>query len=370
MSGLTRRAVGRGLAALATCSAWPGAFPAQAPGIAAPAAADDFRGGRRSGFVLGGVERDAGLLDAMASLGANTARVFFPFRRCQGCDTFGRAAADLASLRTLLARAAARGVGVVVVGSFQGVETPAFWSNAALRSSVVENWEWFAATFGDYPAIAGLDLMNEPNPPWPSADIAEAQAAWHPLAEQVIAAIRQRRPVIPIVFEPVAGGNVLGLHGLRRFADPHIVYSPHFYTPHDITHQYVNPAWQRRIPYPAGAEFGLGAWAPRLGVTRIDALRLEQELEVARTFELRQDVPIYVGEFSCVRWAPDGSATRWVQDALSLFERYGWSWTYHEFRGWPGWDAEIDSVDPAASNRSRDAPTMALLRRAMQRRPA
>jgi len=364
MNGLTRRDLGRQSVALLPSLAWA---QAEDPPLVSSAAA--FRNGGRKGFVLGGVERDVLLIDAMSRLGANTARVFFPFRRCRDCDRFGRAAGDQAALRGLLAQAAARGIRLVVVGSFDGIEAPAFWRNAALRDSVVENWEWFAATFGDDPAIAGLDLMNEPNPPWPSGDIAQAQADWNPLAEQAIAAIRRRRPAMPIVFEPVAGGNVLGLLGMRPFADPEIVYSIHFYTPHDITHQGVGSEWNVRIPYPAGTEFGLGRWSPTLGVTRIDAHRLERELDVAREFQLRHDVPIYVGEFSCVRWAPEGSARRWVRDALALFERFGWSWTYHEFRGWPGWDAEIDSVDPTSTRRSDTAPVMASLRAAMQRRP-
>ena len=83
-------------------------------------------------------------------------------------------------------------------------------------------------------------------------------------------------------------------------------------------------------------------------------------------FQTRHDVPIYVGEFSCVRWAPNASAQRWVADCLALFTKFSWSWTYHEFRGWPGWDAEIDSADPSASTRSIDAPVMHSLRRVMR----
>ena len=328
--------------------------------------ADDFRGGALKGFVLGGVERDVALLDAMARLGARLARVFFPLRRCRDCKQFGRADNDVQALRRLLDRAAALGMRLVVVGSFDGIDATAFWTDAELRASFVENWAWFARTFGNHPGLGGLDLMNEPNPPWPSGDIGQAQAAWHPLARAAMGAIRAAESRVPIVFEPVAGGSTLGMRGLRPFADRNVVYSIHFYTPHDITHQQVSAPWQRVIPYPAGTEWKLGRWDAELGVSRIDGLRLERELRHVVEFQTRHDVPIYVGEFSCVRWAPNASAQRWVADCLALFTKFSWSWTYHEFRGWPGWDAEIDSTDPSASTRTIDAPVMQSLRRAMR----
>ena len=345
----------------------PFALSAAAAARTGVARADDFRGGALMGFVLGGVERDVGLLVAMATLGASLARVFFPLRRCRECRQFGRADNDIRALRRLLDRAALLGMRVVLVGSFDGIDEPAFWVDAELRASFVENWAWFATTFGDHPGLGGLDLMNEPNPPWPSGDIREAQAAWHPLAQAAIEGVRAAGSSVPIVFEPVAGGNTIGLRGMQPFADPNVVYSIHFYTPHDITHQRVSAPWQRVIPYPAGTEWGLGRWDVELGAGHIDLARLERELRLAVAFQTRHDVPMYIGEFSCVRWAPNGSAARWVADCLALFTKYSWSWTYHEFRGWPGWDAEIESADPAATTRSIDAPVMQSLRRAMRR---
>jgi hypothetical protein len=182
------------------------------------------------------------------------------------------------------------------------------------------------------------------------------------LAERAIAAIRAEHVSLPIVFESVAGAGALGFKGLRPLADPQVVYSFHYYTPHEITHQHVADPWNQSIPYPAGPQWGLGRWDPELGVSTIDKSRLALEMREVVAFQRRYHLPIYVGEFSCVRWAPDGSATRFVADALDIFTAQKWSWTYHEFRGWPGWDAEIASQDRANTTRSVDAPTMALLR--------
>jgi hypothetical protein len=49
---------------------------------------------------------------------------------------------------------------------------------------------------------------------------------------------------------------------------------------------------------------------------------------------------MYIGEFSAIRWAPEGSAERYLADLVSLFEERGWDWSYHAFREWQGWSAE------------------------------
>ena len=49
---------------------------------------------------------------------------------------------------------------------------------------------------------------------------------------------------------------------------------------------------------------------------------------------------IYAGEFSAIRWAPAGSACRWLGDVIDIFEAHGWDWSYHAFREWDGWSVE------------------------------
>ena len=59
-------------------------------------------------------------------------------------------------------------------------------------------------------------------------------------------------------------------------------------------------------------------------------------------FQKKYQVPIYVGEFSAVSWAPVDSLVRYLTEAIELFEENGWSWTYHSFGGgYPGWNPEL-----------------------------
>lgn len=43
------------------------------------------------------------------------------------------------------------------------------------------------------------------------------------------------------------------------------------------------------------------------------------------------------GELSFA-WAE--GAGEYLTDCISLFEEYGWNWSYHAFREWSGWSVE------------------------------
>jgi hypothetical protein len=76
--------------------------------------------------------------------------------------------------------------------------------------------------------------------------------------------------------------------------------------------------------------------------TQWDKKQLENVLKDADEFQKRWNVPIYVGEFSVIRWAPKESGARWLQDVVDLFEARNWSWSYHAFREFQGWSLEHD----------------------------
>ena len=71
--------------------------------------------------------------------------------------------------------------------------------------------------------------------------------------------------------------------------------------------------------------------------------QLEAALQPAVDFQRRYGVHIYIGEFSAIRWAPDGSAYRYLKDLIEIFEAHDWDWSYHAFREWDGWSVEHGS---------------------------
>jgi hypothetical protein len=351
-----------GAAAAGLVAAWlPG------PGDAAATVPDWWAGWRRGslrGFTTANLpDLDAPTLRALRHTGANLARVGLHFRR--GQSGYALADRDAQALHACLQLASTLGLGIVVLGLFDdGVAPQPLWRDPGLQASFLRAWADFGVRFGSHSALAGIDLFNEPH--LPHLSLAAAQQTWATVASVAVEAIRRAGGQAPVVFESVIGASPAAWRGFSPLLDPHVVYSSHFYTPHEITHQRVLAQYPRHIPYPASAQWQLGAWDAELGVGAIDRNRLASELRPAHEFATHFDVPIYVGEFSCVRWAPGSSALRYVGDCVDLFRAFGWSWCFHSFRTWTGWDAEIASEDSEQQGRRDDAPVMRRLREAFK----
>jgi len=321
---------------------------------------------RPQGFVTGMLGRspfDADYYQALSATGARLNRVFLRFDWDAGQGRYVLSTQALSALGDAIRHGRALGVAIVLTAEFEMKPNPPLWGSPERARGFADAWRRVARMLRDVPVVVGLDLMNEPNPPHSPTEPTAFRDQWVQLAERTIEAVRAEDPDMPLVIEGVAGGMPIGLRGFPVLADPKLVYSIHFYNPHAITHQHVSPGWSKTLPYPVlddallkGTDIYPGPW---------DAARLRSVLQDAVDFQKRSRAPIYVGEFSCVRWAPGESAQRYVADCLSFFREFGWSWTYHEFRGWPGWDAEIASRDPNDRRRSPDAPVISMLRREM-----
>jgi hypothetical protein len=190
-------------------------------------------------------------------------------------------------------------------------------------------------------AVWGYDLLNEPI----EGAFAEGCDDWQDLAERAARAIRAIDPQRPIIVEPAQGGGPEGMRELRPINVPNVIYSFHMYQPHAFTHQGVHDDWTKRPVYP-GVIDGV-AW---------DKARLEAALKPAIDFQKAYGAHIYVGEFSAIRWAPEGSACRYIRDLIDLFEAHGWDWSYHAFREWQGWSVEhgADRADAAPAKEPTD----------------
>lgn len=68
---------------------------------------------------------------------------------------------------------------------------------------------------------------------------------------------------------------------------------------------------------------------------------------------------IYVGEFSAAAWAP--GAEKYLADCISIFEEYGWDWTYHSFRESPVWSLEYEGENRNKMRPSADNPRKRVL---------
>ena len=179
-------------------------------------------------------------------------------------------------------------------------------------------WEMIATSFKGHPAIWGYDILNEPICP---------EATWKRLCRDVMAAVRKIDPDTPFV---------MSIPDQRPFdyyiPNEKVIYSPHYYSPHALTHQGVINDGILHWRYPGVIEGE--RWCRET---------IRRHLKPVIDFQLRHpDARIYIGEFSCIAWVVgDGD---YVRDCISVFEEYGWDWTYHAYREWPGWDVDYDAV--------------------------
>ncbi len=224
---------------------------------------------------------------------------------------------------------------------FQGVanfEWAEFWNRTDLEETFSRVWSEIASRLLPYKeTIWGYDLLNEP---LDRSQLPAVTKQWRPLAIKIVQAIRKVDPEAWIIFEPGPGSLFSGFKGLVPLPDRHIIYSAHFYSPQEsFTHQGVNITG---ISLEEAKKLINQSYPATINGILWDKDRLAQQLKYADEFQSRWKVPIYVGEFSVIRWAPKDAAVRWLQDVISLFEARGWSWSYHAFREWHGWSLEYN----------------------------
>jgi hypothetical protein len=214
-------------------------------------------------------------------------------------------------------------------------ESSALWDSPALEPNLIRAWTDLARRLKPYASIVwGYDLLNEP---LDRAQLPSPPRQWRPLAIKVVAAIRAIDPAVWIIYEPGPGSLDNGFDGLTPLPDQRVIYSLHIYEPDQFTMQGF-----------AAAEAGDRASAPivhypgRIRFRLWNRARLEQVVAPAVAFQRRWHVPVYVGEFSVVRWAPEPDAARWLGDVIAICESHGWSWTYHAFREHNAWSLEDD----------------------------
>lgn len=78
-----------------------------------------------------------------------------------------------------------------------------------------------------------------------------------------------------------------------------------------------------------------------IGLKQWDKDALREVLEPIRAFQRQHPAPVYIGEFSAVRWAKGGE--RYITDLASIFREYGWGLSYFSATGWHGWNPDYNS---------------------------
>jgi len=289
------------------------------------------------------------LRDARDKFGANSVRYLLPLNWKANVDHVDSAEA----LRRLVADLPqglenARQLGLTVIISLpmfdlgktdspEAKKPGAFWKDESHLQQYLETWTEIAKMSAGRDQEIWFDLMNEP---LDRSVMPFAPKQWPAWAQKMIDTIRAIDPVHPVVVESGPGGLCWGMWSQPLLKGDPIIYSFHQYQPQSYTHQGIADVQHTDLakaflqsgrPWPGEfGDSGGGMW---------DQERIAKELEPVQAFQkAHPDARIYVGEFSVVRWAPNGA--QYLKDSLELFEKNGWDWSYHAFREHNFWSLE------------------------------
>lgn len=205
----------------------------------------------------------------------------------------------------------------------RNLSSETWWNDENNLRLMLESWRDIAKICADRDQVIWFDIFNEPLY-WPTVHSHPSYPPkWPGWAQQIINEIRKYDKKHPVVVEPGPGMLCWGFRDFPPLKDPYrkVIYSLHMWQPIEYTHQGIH-GYTKTIPWSEG------------GVERI-----EKELAPAIEFQKKHGVQIYVGEFGVARWAP--GAARYLQDCLTVFEKYGWDWTYHSYREFGAWELDI-----------------------------
>jgi hypothetical protein len=192
-----------------------------------------------------------------------------------------------------------------------------------------DEWKKIAARLkGNEDVIYGYDIVNEPDQKRPQ------RYGYFGMQEQIAREIRKIDPVTPIVLESNGCCSPGPYHYMNALDMTDVIYQVHVYQPLAYTHQRIGAGRQNRLRYPRPATDKTPA---------IDKEYLRKILAPVLKFQKEHGCRIYVGEFSAATWAE--GAAQYLDDLISLFEEYGWDWTYHAFREATCWSVEHEGSD-------------------------
>lgn len=214
------------------------------------------------------------------------------------------------------------------------------------QDQFVALWERIARRFKDHPALWAYDLINEPvQNRFSPAGVDN----WLGIQVRAAKAVRAIDSKTPIMIETDQWDGPAPYAMMQPVDVPNVIYQVHMYFPGEFTHQGVHT--DQGITKDKNLKVASIAYPGMIADKWTDKEALRRCLEPVREFQLAYNARIFVGEFSAIRWAP--GAAQYLDDCISLFEEYGWDWTYHAFREWPGWSVEHANLPYDRNNHPR-----------------
>lgn len=172
--------------------------------------------------------------------------------------------------------------------------------------------------------LGAYEILNEPV--IRDGSKVEFPKTWPGLVRGIVGEIR-KYDAKRFVAVSLPIGGLPGEYGekFQPLADANIIYNAHMYMPYDYTHQGVGEWSKRDVEYPG--MIGFKYW---------DSNALEKYMFPLLSFQRKYNVPVWIGEFSAIRYAPNSD--QYLSDLLTIFDKHGLGWSYYSFKGFHGWN--------------------------------
>lgn len=214
-------------------------------------------------------------------------------------------------------------------------DSPEFWASDRHLQDVVDVADKISRRYASRGGeLTAYEFLSEPLVR--HAGKVSTPPQWQSLSLRLVRALRQNDPDRFVSITAGLGGSPSEYGRFHPIPEPRIIYSAHMYLPHAFTHQGIGE-YLKQYEYPGW--IGLTYWNQRM---------IRSSLAELHNFQIKYKVPVMIGEFSAHRKAKGGD--QYIQDLISLFNSYGWAWTYYSYKGFQAWNPSIldetDQDDP------------------------
>ncbi len=201
------------------------------------------------------------------------------------------------------------------------------------QSGFIRFWEALARHYkGKQESSTVFELLNEPQ-------FLKNPDAWYKLQTKAVAAIRAIDSARTILVASTFWNSIDTMSQMTPLEEKNLIYSFHCYDPFRFTHQ--GASWtgdeqkaMRDIPFPSSPE-AVSAMIDKIpeqfragvldyGKQRYDSKYLLNRLELAKTWGVRNHVPVLLGEFGAFPpVSPKDSRGRWFEGMRQAIDQLG-----------------------------------------------
>ena len=175
-------------------------------------------------------------------------------------------------------------------------------------------WKQVAPRYKDKSDKVVFEILNEPNQKL-------TVEMWNEFLSEAMQIIRMSNPTRTLIIGP---GNWNGIESLNTLVlpenDRNIIVTVHFYHPMRFTHQ--GAPWAKEYKDLSGVQWtGTGA----------EKEEVETKLKVAADWSVKNNRPIYLGEFGAYDKGDMDSRARYTAFVARTAEKWNFCWAYWQF---------------------------------------